>query len=140
MIRTLLTTTALAALLTTGALAQTASESVRAPMVLSEGYAAVDGDNLATKVLGATVYTSTSDDADKIGDINDFVIDDNGDIAAAVIGVGGFLGVGEKNVAVDFAELKWSTAADGTWRYVLATTADALKAAPEFVFDDEGRK
>lgn len=137
MIRTLLTTTALAALLSTGAMAQTASDSVRSPLVLSEGYAAIDGDNLASKVLGATVYTSTSGDADKIGDINDFVIDGSGDIAAAVIGVGGFLGVGEKNVAVDFAELKWSTADDGTWRYVLATTADALKSAPEFIFDEE---
>jgi sporulation protein YlmC with PRC-barrel domain len=159
MIRTLLTTTALAAFLTSGAMAQTTapapaapmdapadpnngmtestSTGLRPPMVMSEGYAATQGDNLATKVIGAKVYTSTAKDADEIGSINDLVIDANGDIAAAVVGVGGFLGVGEKNVAVDFAELKWSTAADGTWRYVLATTADALKTAPDFVYDDE---
>jgi sporulation protein YlmC with PRC-barrel domain len=167
MIRMLLTTTALAALLASGAMAQDATPAapgttqtpapaspmdtpvdpnnamtetttgVRAPMVMSQGYSASEGDNLISRVLGSTVYTSTADGADNIGDINDLVVDANGDIAAVVIGVGGFLGVGEKNVAVDYKELQQTKAPDGTFRYVLATTADALTAAPEFVYEDE---
>ena len=37
-----------------------------------------------------------------LGNINDLVLDDNGDVAAVVLGVGGFLGLGEKQVAVDY--------------------------------------
>jgi sporulation protein YlmC with PRC-barrel domain len=167
MIRMLLTTTALAALLASGAMAQNAAPTtpgttqapapaspmdtpvdanngmtesnpgVRQPMVMSQGYSAREGDNLISRVLGSTVYTSPADDADNIGDINDLVVDANGDIAAVVIGVGGFLGVGEKDVAVDYKELQQTKAGDGSFRYVLPTTADALKAAPEFVYEDE---
>ena len=113
------------------------SMSMRTPMVMSQGYSVMDGDHLASRIMGSTVYTSNADDADTIGDVNDLVIGDDGEISAVVIGVGGFLGMGEKNVAVDFTELEWSQAADGTFRYVLPTTADQLNTAPEFVFTDE---
>lgn len=64
------------------------------------------------------------------------MISADGEIHAVVIGVGGFLGIGEKNVAVDFAELEHTIAFDQTERWVLATTADALNAAPEFVWEE----
>jgi sporulation protein YlmC with PRC-barrel domain len=161
LLRTLLTATALVALLTAPALPQdtqivpppasprdapvdptngmteTGVAGIRPPMVMSQGYALIEGDTLATRVLGAKVFTGTGADAETIGDISDLVIDANGDIAAAVIGVGGFLGVGEKLVAVDFRELALSLGPDGAPRYVLATNADALLAAPDFTYDDE---
>ena len=65
------------------------------------------------------------------------MIDKSGDIRAVIIGVGGFLGVGEKNVAVDFGELQMVTAEDNTERWVLETTQEALNAAPAFEFVDD---
>jgi sporulation protein YlmC with PRC-barrel domain len=55
-----------------------------------------------------------------------------------ILGVGGFLGVGEKNVAVNYTDLQWVTAEDNTERLVLETTKEALNAAPdvELVEDD----
>jgi sporulation protein YlmC with PRC-barrel domain len=152
MIRTLLTTTALAALLLTGAMAQdqappaSPAPSSQPPAVnsgigatpqafdLSQGYTPVDSDNLASRVIGSQVYSSSGDDAEVIGDVNDLVLDGDGNIAAVIIGVGGFLGVGEKNVAVPFPELQWTTASDGSTRIVFTTTKDALATAPDFVW------
>src|SRR5690606_956534 len=53
------------------------------------------------------------------------------------IGVGGFLGIGEKLVAADFGAMQFVVAADNTERWVLETTAEALEAAPEFVWEDD---
>lgn len=100
--------------------------------ILASGYTVVDKDNLATEIMGKPVYSSTSADAEHIGDINNFVVGNDGEINAVIIGVGGFLGIGVKDVAVNFAELEWVTAEDGTWRYVLPTTKEALEAAPTF--------
>jgi hypothetical protein len=55
-----------------------------------------------SKLIGAIVY---GPDNASIGDVNDVLLDNSGKIRAVVIGVGGFLGVGEKNVAVPFDAL-----------------------------------
>ncbi|MDB5586375.1 MAG: PRC-barrel domain containing protein [Devosia sp.] len=111
--------------------------TAREPWDISAGYVAVDTDNLATKLIGQSVYSSTGDDAQDIGKVSDLVFDANGQIVAAIIGVGGFIGIGEKSVAVDFRTLEFTLAADNTERWVLPTTADALTAAPEFVWKDD---
>ena len=59
-----------------------------------------------SKIIGLNVY---NDQNEKIGSIKDLMLDKTGNIASAVIGVGGFLGMGERDVAVKFADLKWST-------------------------------
>jgi sporulation protein YlmC with PRC-barrel domain len=59
----------------------------------------------ASKVVGLSVY---NDKNEKIGSINDLLMDKSGSIKAAVIGVGGFLGVGEHLVAVSFDKIKFS--------------------------------
>jgi len=70
----------------------------------------------------------------KIGSVEDVVVNDSGQVTAFIIGVGGFLGAGEKNVAVPFnavhAELK-----NGAWYLTLDTTKDALKSAPGLTYD-----
>ncbi len=151
MFRTLLTTTAVAALLTAGAMAQdaapaatetpaTTTEAPAAPLdtsILASGYSVTDKDNLATEIIGKQVYSSTATDAEHIGDVNNLVIGESGEVAAVIIGVGGFLGIGEKNVAVNYAELEWVTAEDGSERFVLATTKEALETAPNFETTDE---
>jgi len=135
MIRTLLTTTALTAMLVGGAMAQ-ATTATPAPGTLSS-YAVTDSDNLATEIIGKQVYSSAANDAEHIGDINNLVVGTDGAVQAVVIGVGGFLGLGEKNVAVSMDQLEFVTAEDKTERYVLATTKEALNAAPAFEWADD---
>ncbi len=164
MIRTLLASTAIVTLLSAGAFAQetttpvdpNAAPATEAPMapadstmtdttvqaptsILATGYTVTDVDNLATEIIGRQVYSSQSDDAEHIGDINNLVIGDNGQVAAVVIGVGGFLGIGEKNVAVKYSELEWVVAEDNTERYILPTSKEALEAAPDFRAEDQTR-
>lgn len=57
-----------------------------------------------SKLVGVDVYGS---DNAKIGDINEVIVDSSGTIRAIVIGVGGFLGIGEKNVAIPFDKVEW---------------------------------
>lgn len=156
MFRTLMTTTAAIALLTAGAMAQdaaapaTEAPAAEAPAtteaapaepldtsILASGYTVTDKDNLATEIIGKQVYSSSAADAEHIGDVNNLVIGEGGEVAAVVIGVGGFLGIGEKNVAVNYAELEWVTAEDGSERFVLATTKEALETAPNFETTDD---
>jgi len=66
---------------------------------------ALQGDWRTSKVVGLYVY---NDNNENIGSINDLLMDKNGNIKAAVIGVGGFLGVGEHLVAVAFDKIKFS--------------------------------
>jgi PRC-barrel domain len=70
----------------------------------------------------------------KIGDISDVLVGPNGQIDAAIIGVGGFLGAGEKQVAVSFSSIK-RTMKDDKVYLTLNTTKDALKNAPGFKYD-----
>ena len=70
----------------------------------------------------------------KIGDINDLIVEKDGKISAAIIGVGGFLGAGEKNVAIPFTALKL-TEKNGKRYLVMDTTKEALNKAPGYTFD-----
>lgn len=101
----------------------------------ANGYLAVAAMDqyLADDIVGEKVYSGTADNSETIGDVNDLVIGKDGQVAAAVIGVGGFLGLGEKNVAVPFADLQMVADADGDdIRPVLAATKDQLTNAPTF--------
>jgi sporulation protein YlmC with PRC-barrel domain len=62
------------------------------------------GDWRASKLVGLNVY---NDNNENVGSINDLLTDKNGSIKAVVIGVGGFLGVGEHLVAVAFDKIKF---------------------------------
>ncbi|MGQ0671533.1 MAG: PRC-barrel domain-containing protein [Hyphomicrobium sp.] len=67
-----------------------------------------------------------------IGDVNDVVITPNGGVAAVIIGVGGFLGVGEKNVGVPMSAVQFSTDASGSRIAKLDATKEQLQAAPAY--------
>jgi len=112
--------------------------TVEAPTsILATGYTVTDKDNLATEIIGRQVYSSEANDAEHIGDVNDLIIGENGEVAAVVIGVGGFLGIGEKNVAVNYSELQWVVAEDNSERFILPTTKEALEQAPDFRAEDQ---
>ena len=88
-------------------------------------------DFRSTKMVGLNVYNSKSE---KIGDINDLIIGADGSITHAVVGVGGFLGMGEKNVAVPFRSIKMTRDKDGKLTAMIDSTKEALKSAPTFKF------
>ena len=103
---------------------------------LDQGYLIGDGNFIATDLMGAPVHTAATADAEIIGDINNLVLDESGQVAAVVIGVGGFLGMGEKEVAVSFSDLSFWFDENGTRQIVLETTREALDAAPAFVWEE----
>jgi hypothetical protein len=126
-------TTSSAVVTDTSSSAMSTVEQPTAPFDIVTGYTQIDSDAFATNIIGAAVYDSAADDANKLGDINDIVLNERGTAQAVIIGVGGFLGIGEKQVAVAYSALQLVAAADGTERYVVETTVDELTAAPDFV-------
>ena len=93
------------ALLATVASAQTPATSTdRANMTPPASESSLRGDWRASKIVGLSVY---NDRNESVGSINDLLTDRNGNIKAVVLGVGGFLGVGEHLVAVPFDKIKF---------------------------------
>ena len=90
-----------------------------------------DEPTLASAFMGRDVYSSEDPEADNIGAVNDLIVSDDGSITHAVVGVGGFLGIGEKNVSVPFEELE-VVERDGDIRLIYAATREQLEAAEEF--------
>jgi sporulation protein YlmC with PRC-barrel domain len=83
---------------------------------------------LASKFRGTDVIGTNNE---KIGDVNDILFDRNGRIMAYVIGVGGFLGIGSKDVAL--APNAFQVESDrNEFKLKLTMTRDELKNAPEF--------
>jgi sporulation protein YlmC with PRC-barrel domain len=70
----------------------------------------------------------------KIGQISDVLVGQDGQIDALIIGVGGLLGAGEKDVAVNFSSVRPQTDNNKTY-LTMNTSKDALKAAPGFKYD-----
>ena len=79
------------------------------------------------QILGEGVY---NDAGDKVGEINDLIVTPDKALSYAIVGVGGFLGVGEHEIAVPVGQLKQQEG-----KIVLSgATKDALKAAPKFEY------
>ena len=92
---------------------------------------------LASTLMDADVQSSTGED---IGEVNDMVISADGTLTGVVIGVGGFLGIGEKDVAIAFDRIEILQEAEGDdLTFVLNATEDELDAAPAFRTRDDIR-
>jgi len=76
-------------------------------------------------IIGKTVY---NDNNEKIGDVNDVIFSRNNSASFVVIGVGGFLGMGEHDVAVPLSRIKH----DNDKLILAGATKEALKKMPEF--------
>jgi sporulation protein YlmC with PRC-barrel domain len=101
-----------AALLTTALFTCTASAQTASNKTAAADSAAADraashkeGEWRASKLVGVNVYNDANE---KIGDINDVILDKAGKVENVILGVGGFLGMGEHYVAVAYDKLKWS--------------------------------
>ena len=78
-------------------------------------------------------------DGNEIADVNDVLIDKKGKVVAVMIGVGGVLGAGEKNIAIDFEALE-VTEKDLEHHLVLDLPQSTLDLAPGFEFDRGKRR
>lgn len=105
---------------------------VAMPVMAATNYVAKQsaGEISSSSIIGTKVK---NDAGESIGDVNYVVLNSQGMITTAVIGVGGFLGIGEKDVGVPFAALKAGTE-DGKAIYLINATKEELKAAPSYVW------
>jgi sporulation protein YlmC with PRC-barrel domain len=97
------------ALLATVAFAQqsptaTSDKANMAPAPAAASESSFQGNWRASKLVGVSVY---NDNNESLGSINDLLMDKDGNIKGVVLGVGGFLGVGEHLVAVPFDKIKF---------------------------------
>ena len=158
MLKKLLVTTAIGGLMMSGAMAQSPTQSQSTP----SDRPAATADRLAT---GAKfVATQTADqwafskfkgtdvlgpDNAHIGDVDDMLFDKSGKVVALIVGVGGFLGIGQKNVAIDmsaFQVMPADTGSSGSTsamrgnvdptnvKLKVSWTKDQLKDAPDFQY------
>jgi hypothetical protein len=104
---------------------------LQAPMIDREGYNQVTMADLNTEDLtGARVYGANDED---VGEISELLLTSDGAIDRAVIDVGGFLGLGERPVAVTMDELTIMRTQDGDeFRVYIDSTQETLEAQPEY--------
>ena len=83
---------------------------------------------LASDIYKADVYDNSED---KIGVVSDLIVDNSGNVTTAVVSVGGLLGVGKKDVAIPFKDLKVASRDNKDW-LVLNQSKEELKTAPAY--------
>jgi len=119
---------------TPGMQGQGSDSSAKAPSASTEKMASPSpslgqGEIRVSKLIGSSVRNSANE---SIGNVNDVLLTKDGQIESVVVGVGGFLGLGEKNVALQFSELKFDTSDANSPKVTASATSDALAAAPEW--------
>ena len=107
------------------------NETVTSPMIENGAMISAQADVMvAADLEGAVVYDET--DAE-IGEVSEIILSADGNAEKAVIDVGGFIGIGEKSVAVPFTDLAlMKTEVDGEVVVYVAATQEELEAMPEF--------
>lgn len=85
----------------------------------------------ASKLIGTAVRNPAGE---TIGDINEILLDKSGKVAAVVVGVGGFLGMGEREVALAFESIQMTRDKDGKDVLTVNATKDTLKTAPAWTW------
>ena len=105
------------------------SNTASAPAVESTGDFNKDGDMAGSAIIGTKVHDTANKET--VGSIQNIYLDDSGKVKVVVISVGGFLGVGSKDVAVKWEDIKFGK--DGkSLALTTGLTKDALKAMPDY--------
>lgn len=138
--KTLIASTAIALALAAPSFAQT-----QTPMNMNGGFVGnIENQALRTSdLLGARLYVSQnqvdlagglSPDWDDVGEISDIIIGGSGDIDAVLVDIGGFLGIGERTVAVNMDSLQFVSDGPDANDFFVVMQGDraSLEAAPEF--------
>lgn len=85
----------------------------------------------ASQIIGANIV---NDENRTVGEVHDLMIIPSGGAITAVLSVGGFLGLGERYVAVPLADLRWN--ADRSRWMLPGATVDSVRARPVFTYPE----
>lgn len=111
-------------------LGSTLAVAAYTPPVIAADAMQTDDEYRTSKLVGSSVYNEANEN---IGSIEDIVVKADGTMDEVVLSVGGFLGLGEKFVAVPFSDLKVSR--DGSSiKVVTKGTKESLKGLPDYKF------
>jgi hypothetical protein len=131
--KTIVTAASLAVLMTVPVIAQDAvqraQEAPAVEVVEKNSAATFSGDVSAKELLAENVVNAANE---SIGDINDVLIGPDGKVVAVIVGVGGFLGMGEKDVALPYDQLTFSKDGNNTLIVGTSATKESLETAPEY--------
>jgi sporulation protein YlmC with PRC-barrel domain len=113
----------------------TATPPARAPVAETQMKSKAPTDEVkgawnARDFMRSRVYNMAGE---RVGDVNDILIDDDGRVTAIILGLGGFLGIGEKEVSMTPDQVKRMVHSDGQTYFTVNTTKDQLMAAPDYV-------
>jgi sporulation protein YlmC with PRC-barrel domain len=103
------------------------------PAVRPTFYTLQPADLRVSKLMDAVVYNPNNEN---MGEIEDVIIDNGKNVKAIVVGVGGFLGIGDRNVAIAPESVTVAKENDGSIKAVVNTNKEELKKAPEVNLDD----
>lgn len=113
-----------------GASAQSPSTEPMSKSTADAGATTIgQGELRVSKLIGSSVRNGANE---SIGNVNDVLLTKDGQVESVIVGVGGFLGLGEKNVALQMSELKIDNTDPNKPMITAAATSDALAAAPEW--------
>jgi hypothetical protein len=143
MVRTLLLTAAISGLLISDTLSQSTTGGGASDTV--KFVASQSADQLVFSKFKGTDVVGPNDES--IGGVNDLLLDKSGKVLGVVVGVGGFLGIGQKNVAMDMGAFQIVPAASGVStpaarrsndptdiKLKVAWTKDQIQQAPDFQY------
>ena len=143
-VRTLALASAAVLCLATPTIAQTTSPSMPAPVTapapVSDLFftdAWVPTHWRSSEAVGQPVFNRAGE---RIGELDELLVDGSGRVLAAVVGVGGFLGLGERKVAVSYRSFQMTREANGKARLVADLTTTNLRNAPEYKPVDAARR
>jgi len=86
---------------------------------------AITGTSIKNDLLGKTVYNEKDE---KVGDVNDVILSSDGTTSYFIVGAGGFIGMGEHNVAIPYDKIS----ATGDKMVLQGYTKEQLKEMPAF--------
>lgn len=113
------------------------SQTTTTPMKQPPGQQAFMGQQQPNQMLASNLMRQgvLGSNNERIGDISDLLMSQDGQVVAVLVGVGGFLGIGEKNVAIPFDSVQRSPE---TNQLTVSYSREDLEQAPEFVTLDRG--
>ena len=129
----LLTLGSMALVAAAGSVSAQVAGSTRIGLTVEETENIAIGWSAKKQVLGESVY---NDDNKKVGTIDDLIITPDKAISYAIVGAGGFIGVGKHNVAIPITQLQYQNG-----KFILpGATKDTIKALPEFEYAKSRRQ
>jgi len=114
---------------TTGTGTDTSTSTTATTTDMTESSGTMSNAMLASQFMGQTVYSTANE---SVGEINDLVLNKELDTVTAIVGVGGFLGIGEKDVAIPVDQITAAKDENNNIRLTIQSSKEQLEAAPAF--------